>query len=102
MLTPVQVEELLLGVGALVVDLRDTETYQQGHIRGALHVPFPEFPARFAKPDPTARRAMVLVDDTDALAHQAYEVLAARGFQWIYVMKGGFRAWQREHRPIAR
>ena len=45
---------------------------------------------------------MVLVDDTDKFAHQAYDLLVARGFDWIYVLKGGMRAWRAKSRPIAK
>lgn len=101
-LEPVQVEELLLGPGALVVDLRSPAEYRSGHIRGSLHVPFPELAHRFSAPDTKAKRAMILVDETDALAHQAYDLLTRRGFDWLYVLKGGMRAWRRANRPVAR
>jgi rhodanese-related sulfurtransferase len=101
-LDPVQVDELLLGSGILVVDLRDPEAYRRGHIRGSLLVPLPDLPTRFAAPDPTARRALVLVDETDELSHRAFDQLSARGFQWMYVLKGGMRAWRAANRPIAR
>jgi rhodanese-related sulfurtransferase len=101
-LDPLQVEELLLGPGALVVDLRSPQAYRTGHVRGSLHVPFEELPARFAAPDPNARRAMVLVDDTDELSHRAYDLLIARGFSWVYVMKGGMKAWRGASRPLAK
>ena len=101
-LSPLEAEEILLGTGLLVVDLRSGAAYQAGHIRGALHVPFPSLEARFQRPDPLVRRAMLLVDDTDALAHQAYGLLEARGYRWIYVLKGGMRAWRRAQRPTTR
>lgn len=101
-LDPLQLEEMLLGSGVLVVDLRDGETFRRkGHIRGCLHVPFPELARRFEAPDPAARRPLVLVDETDALACQAYDLLRARGFDWIYVLKGGLRAWRGAKRPVA-
>lgn len=100
-LDPMQVEELLVGSGALVVDLRDAAPFKAGHIRGSLHVPFKDLPARFATPDPNARRALVLVDDTDELSHRAYDLLTGRGFAWVYVMKGGMRAWRRASRPLS-
>jgi rhodanese-related sulfurtransferase len=101
-LTPLQVEELLLGQGALVVDLRDQATFRRGHIRGCLHVPFAELATRLQTPDPAARRPLVLVDETDALSHRALDLLTARGFDWLYVLKGGMRAWRRESRPVAK
>ena len=102
MLDPVQVEELINGSGALVVDLRDAEAFRTGHIRGCLHVPFMDLSQRFATPDPKARRAMVLVDETDELAHQAFDLLTRRGFTWLYVMQGGMKAWRRANRPVAK
>jgi rhodanese-related sulfurtransferase len=101
-LDPVQVDELILGSGALVVDLRGDTAFRKGHIRGCLHVPFEELPARFVAPDPKARRALILVDETDAKAHQAFDLLTRRGFSWLYVMKGGMRAWRQADRPIAK
>lgn len=101
-LDPTQVAELLLGSGALVVDLRSLEAYRAGHIRGSLHVPIAELAHRFAAPDPQARRALVLVDETDETSHQAFALLAGRGYDWMYVMKGGLKAWRRAGRPLVK
>jgi len=101
-LDPVQVDELVTGSGALVVDLRSAEAFRSGHIRGCLHVPFGELHQRFVAPDPKARRALVLVDETDELAHQAFDLLTRRGFTWLYVMQGGMKAWRRANRPLAK
>ncbi|WP_275976531.1 rhodanese-like domain-containing protein [Geothrix alkalitolerans] len=101
-LDPLQVEELLQGPGVLLVDLRDEAAFRQGHIRGCLHVPFAELTRRFGSPDPQAKRALVLVDETDALSHRALKRLTARGFEWVYVLKGGMRAWRDANRPISK
>jgi len=101
-LGPLEVEELLLGSGALVVDLRDLQAFRKGHIRGCLHVPFPELATRLKAPDPDAHRAMVLVAETDELAHRAFDILSARGFSWLYVMRGGMKAWRSASRPVAK
>ncbi|MBI1751353.1 MAG: hypothetical protein HY014_07720 [Acidobacteria bacterium] len=101
-LDAIQVDELMTGSGALVVDLRSAEAFRHGHIRGSLHVPFHELGGRLARPDPRARRPLILVDDTDELAHRAFDELTGRGFDWMYVLKGGMRAWQRANRPVVR
>jgi len=101
-LDPLQVEELLHGPGVLLVDLREDEAFRRGHIRGCLHVPFAELTRRFEAPDPQAKRALVLVDETDALSHRALRLLLTRGFEWVYVLKGGMRAWRGESRPMVK
>lgn len=101
-LDPRQVEDLLSGIGALVVDLRDPEAFRLGHIRGSLHVPFNELASRFAHPSPTAKRAMILVGTNDDMARKAYDHLASRGFTMVYIMKGGIRAWQKANLSLAK
>ena len=101
-LDPVQVSELVSGSGALVVDLRSEVAFRSGRIRGSLHVPFGDLTTRFASPDSKARRDMILVDETDELSHQAFELLTSRGFQGVYVMKGGLRAWRRANFPVSK
>jgi rhodanese-related sulfurtransferase len=101
-LDPAAVESLLLGAGALVVDLREAKDFRTGHIRGCLQVPFGDLATRFTAPDPMAIRSLILVDETDELSHRAYALLAQRGFGGIYVMKGGMRAWRRASRPVAK
>jgi rhodanese-related sulfurtransferase len=101
-LDPLQLEELLLGTGALVLDLRDPAAFQRGHIRGAMNLSLDQLAARFRTPDPTARRALVLADETDEVSHRAYDLLRARGFDWLYVLKGGMRAWRARSRPLAK
>ncbi len=101
-LDPVQVEELISGSGALVVDLREVRAFKAGHIRGCLHVPFEQLGTKFTAPDPKARRALILVDETDELSHRAFDLLTQRGFSWLYVMKGGMRAWRRASRPMGK
>lgn len=101
-LDPLQVEDLLSGIGALVVDLRDPEAFRAGHIRGSLHVPFSQLTTRFAQPNPTANRAMILVGTNDDMARKAYDQLASRRFTMVYILKGGMRAWRKANLPLAK
>ena len=84
----------------LIATVPGTEAFRTGHIRGSLHVPFEDLPARFAAPDPEARRALILVDETDERSHLAFELLTGRGFSWVYVMKGGMNAWRGRGMPV--
>lgn len=101
-LDPAAVESLLLGAGALVVDLRNAKDFRTGHIRGCLQVPFADLSTKLLAPDPRATRSLILVDETDQLSHRAYKILVQRGFSDIYVMTGGMRAWRRVSRPMAK
>jgi len=101
-LDPIQLEELMIGTPPQIVDLRPKEEYEgkQGHIRGALNLPFAEFQKRIDELDTSHPRPIVLVDESDKLSHQVMPILEQRGHRWIYVLKGGFRAWRMAKFPV--
>lgn len=101
-LDPVQMEELMLGNPPQIIDLRESLEFMghRGHIRGATNIPFAELPKRIHELDTSHPRPIVLVDETDLLSHKALPLLAAQGHTWIYVLKGGFRAWQQKKMPV--
>ncbi len=106
-LTPLQLEEMLQGPHPLVVDLRAPEAFRkEGHIRGVLHIPFPQLASRVKEVLEDARhpmpRAIVLVDEHDPQAHQAADLLKAHGADWLYVLMDGFHGWRKAHFPVVK
>lgn len=101
-LDPTQLEELMIGTPPQIVDLRPKDTYlgEKGHIRGALNIPYDEFQKRIDELDTSHPRPIVLVDESDALSHRIMPLLEERGHRWIYVLKGGYRAWRRAKYPV--
>ena len=77
-----------------VIDLRERADYDQGHLPGAICVPFAEFKdkvksLKLAKPD-----AVVLYSADDALARDATKHLYDSGYQGALTLKGGIEAWR--------
>lgn len=103
-LEPRQVEELMSGSGPMIIDLRPPPVFasRPGHIRGAANIPLAFLPRELEKLDPREKRPIVLVDDTDELSHRAFLLLKAKGFGWVYVLKGGMKAWKRAGLPMYR
>lgn len=101
-LDPTQLEELMIGTPPQIVDLRSEEAFlgEKGHIRGAVNIPFNEFRKRLDELDTSHPRPIVLVDESDALSHQVMPFLEERGHRWIYVLKGGFKAWKKAKFPV--
>jgi rhodanese-related sulfurtransferase len=103
-LDPRQVEELMSGSGPLIMDLRNPRTFMSkpGHIRGSVNIPLAILAREIERFDPAEKRPVVLVDDTDELSHRAFLLLKAKGFGWVYVLKGGMKAWKRDGLPMYR
>lgn len=102
-LEPIQLEELMPGVRPVIVDLRPRGEFlgKHGHIRSAISVPLPELMQRIEEIRKESKgKPVVLVDETDELSHQAKPVFEANGFTWLYVLKGGLRAWRASRLPI--
>lgn len=105
LMDPIQVEELVGGMAPVVVDLRSPEEFRgpAGRIRAALNIPFPDLGQRLEElRSSTGNRPIVLVDRTDELSHEAAARLAKAGFDWVYVLKGGMKAWAASRLPVYR
>ncbi len=102
-LDPMQLEQLMPGVNPYILDLRPAEEFagKHGHIRGAVSIPLPELMHRMTEIDKESKgKPIILVDETDEISHKAKPLLEARGFTWIYVLKGGLRAWRAGNFPV--
>ena len=100
-LDPGQLEELMLGTTPAILDLRDEHEYRgkRGHIRYAVNIPFFQLQQRLDELDTSHPRRIVLVDEDDVLSHQAFPLVEARGHTWLYVLRGGMKAWRRAKLP---
>lgn len=102
---PMQVEELMHGNPPIVVDLRSPEEFagKLGHLRGAVNIPFHDLKHRIDEVrGTTGNRPIVLVDKDDRLSHIAVPIFRYEGFEWLYVLKGGMKAWARQKLPVYR
>ena len=101
-LDPIQLEVLMPGVRPTIIDLRPREEFlgKHGHIRSAISVPIPEIMERLEHIRKESKgKPVVLVDETDELSHKAKPIFEANGFTWLYVLKGGLRAWRAGNLP---
>ena len=102
-LRPVNHQELtaLLKSGdALVLDVRPSEEYEAGHIRGAVNIPIKTLPQRLVE---LPRRKEVVAycrGPYCMLAFEAIKRLRKRGYR-ARRLEDGFPEWKAEGRPVA-
>ena len=83
--------------GAVLVDVRMPDEYEEEHVPGALLIPLPELGARTAEV-PTDQRVYVICA-SGARSLAAAEALNRAGWDTVSVT-GGTKAWAAEGRPV--
>lgn len=77
-----------------VIDLRERAEYEQGHLPGAVSVPFAEFKDRLESLKLSKTDALILYSTDDARARDATRLLYESGYQGALTLKGGIGAWR--------
>ncbi len=76
---------------AQVIDLREKEEFRAGHILGARNMPYSLFKTMIA----SVRKDMpvYLYDTKKTFSIRVANMLRKKGYENIYILKGGFRNW---------
>ncbi len=101
-LTPHQVEEAV-AAGAVVIDGRTNEQFDEAHIAGALSASAYDtgFATKVSLVAPEGAE-IIVVAASDGDERHAAEMLAAVGMRVRGFLEGGMTAWRTEERPVRR
>ena len=75
----------------LVVDVRTTEEYAQGHLKGAINIPLSDLPLRIGALE--HNRPILVYCQTGIRGAQASTILVKAGFTKVFNLEGGITAW---------
>lgn len=81
----------LIAQNALVVDIRDADSYAQGNIPGSIHLPGDRV-SEFLE-DADCSRPLIVCCYHGHASQGAAAYFAHRGFKEIYSLDGGYEAW---------
>ena len=86
--------------GFVLIDTRGQEAWDQGHVRGAIHMPKPDMPARIPADYATGTRFVVYCWGPGCNgATRAGLIISELGYV-VQEMIGGFEYWAREGLPV--
>ena len=83
----------------VVLDVREADEWDGGHIEGAVHVPLGDLPARVGELDPQARTLVVC--HLGGRSARATAWLGQQGHD-VVNLDGGMDAWEAAGRPTTR
>jgi molybdopterin/thiamine biosynthesis adenylyltransferase/rhodanese-related sulfurtransferase len=91
--------QALVEAGALLVDVREADEWDEGHLPGAVFVPRGFLESRIEAAAPDHDRPMVVYCAAGSRSAFAAQQLQAMGYRDVVNMVGGFQAWKAEGRP---
>ena len=97
-LSTLQATHLINREDALVIDLRDAAEFGKGRILGAKSVPQAELERRAAELAKYKARPVILSGEGNKVL-SAVEQLRKLGFEKVFLLSGGYGAWQQAGLP---
>lgn len=101
-LSPTQLIALMNQDKILVVDIRDANTFKDGHIIGAVNIPAAALSADHKKISKHKDSAIALVCAAGHTAVGAMGKLKKAGCQDVRILKGGMGAWRAANMPTVK
>jgi rhodanese-related sulfurtransferase len=81
--------------GIMILDVRTDKEYEQGHIPGAIHIPFSDIGEKIKKLKKD--KELVVFCQNGSRSIWAIKRLMGMGYKNLYNLKGGYHAWKRIH-----
>lgn len=101
-LSPAQVVQHVNQNAATVIDVREAKEYRQGHITGAMNIPYSELKDRVVELGEKKDRPVILVCGIGQYAGAAGKLLNQAGFQKVLRLSGGLSSWSAQGLPLVK
>jgi len=93
---------LLMNRGAVVIDVNETESFANGHILHAMHVPLSQWPQKITQLNHPKTEWLILVSNQERQALNAAKTLRQQGFEKIGILAGGLTSWREANLPLVK
>ncbi|RLA32846.1 MAG: rhodanese-like domain-containing protein [Gammaproteobacteria bacterium] len=88
--------------GGVVVDIRETKEFKEGHIVDALHIPINNLEKRHVELNRYKDKPIIVTCHSGARSSGACSTLRKAGFEHVYMMRGGMLSWKSASLPVVR
>lgn len=101
-ISPLEASQLLSHDGAIALDVRESNEFQDGHIIDAKHVPLSKVKDQLDTIAKDRETPVVAYCRSGNRSGVACGTLTKEGFSRVYNLRGGVMAWQSENMPLKR
>lgn len=95
-------EQLQNGENPIILDVRTPREYQQGHVPGAVNLPYQQIGRRLAELQEFKDREVVVYCEVGPRSRVAQSMLQQAGFTDVRHLAGDMAGWRRARLPTSR
>ncbi len=99
-LSPSQATLLMNRENAIVVDVRESGEWNNGHIAGARHIPMPVLQEKMAELEKFKKRPLITCCVSGNRSSAAANTLRKAGFEKVFNLAGGMTSWREAKLPL--
>lgn len=85
---------------AIIVDVRESKEFREGHITDSRNLPFPKLAEQAGQLDAFKDKPVVVVCKMGQHAGAAVRILNQQGFTDVRRLRGGISTWQADGLPL--
>jgi rhodanese-related sulfurtransferase len=93
--SPLQAEVMQAQQKAVIIDVREDDEWNAGHIAGAIHIPLGDIQNRVTELAKYQNQPIITQCRSGARSAKAADILSKAGFTNVHNMDGGLNAWQK-------
>lgn len=101
-ISPSEMTNLINREDAVVLDIRKSNEFSEGHIINAMNIPHDEFESSAKKLEKHKKSPVVLYCQSGNESSRITRALKQSGFENVSFLKGGLLAWQNANLPISK
>ncbi|WP_246628572.1 rhodanese-like domain-containing protein [Methylomagnum ishizawai] len=99
--SPIEAVALMNDDNTLVLDVREPNEFDQGHIEGARNVPLAKLESALEL-EPHKQSPVIVTCQSGTRSQPACKQLLAQGFTQVFELSGGMLAWEDQKLPVTR
>ena len=99
-LTTLQATLLINQQNALVLDVREAAESEKGHMLNARNIALGELESRAGEIEKYKAKPVIVVCEDGNRSGRAAAVLRKQGFEQVFTLNGGIRAWRQAGLPL--
>lgn len=96
LISPKEASALYADKQAVIIDVREDDEWQAGHIQGAIHIPLKQLPERLAELQTYKDKPVITQCRSGRRSLEALDILKKSGFKSPRSMEGGLQAWTQQ------